>query len=145
MTVNLYFYDNNLNLINKGEFNIVYFDELLAHFLVKSKDSVDYDDYNGYVYNTTFMLSRSKQDSLAITMVDANKVTIFSKKLYCSDTFFYKMRKLLFNYQASFINHLDFDWATAKMICQDYITLDRQTFEHKYQKFCLLKPSSDGD
>lgn len=142
MTVHLYVYDENLNLLDKGKFDSNRLDELFDNRLANRE--IVFDDFETMIRKTRFMLSRSKMDYINVSidgLIDKNMITIFSE-IY-PDTFWGKIQKLF--YFKKFVYHTKVDLPTAKMICQDYVALDRQEFEHKYQEFCLLKSSSDGD
>lgn len=132
MTAHLYIYDENLNLLDKGEFDINRFDELFDNRVANSQ--MKFEFFETMIKKTSFMLSRSNMDYINVRidgLSDKNMVTIFSE-IY-PNTFWGKVKKVF--YFKKFVYHTKIDLPTAKMICQDYLALDRQEFENKYHTF----------
>lgn len=61
-----------------------------------------------------------------------SRVGFLSDRLYYSNTVLNLLRKLV-RVKKSLSGEVDLP--TAKIICQDYINLDRQAFEENYQMF----------
>ncbi len=128
MIVSLYFYDDELNTIYKDEFDINRLDELFNNRLANSKMTFDYVEER--TSKTSFILSRSKMDFLDVGINDENIITLYSQGIYYSKGLFGSFKKVFGS--KNFFDFIEVDWATAKAICQDYVTLDRQDFENKY-------------
>lgn len=126
----LYFYDENLNLINKGRFDISQlnqlFDERFSH------QNAHFTNMEQMVSKTSFCLSRNELDFLAMDCQENGKVSIQSDRLHYPTDFWGKLRDFFRNKNCL---SGEVDLATAKIMCQDYVKLDRQTFEQKYQMF----------
>lgn len=128
--IKLFFYDENLKLIDQGEFDISQlnqlFDERFSH------QNIHFTNIEQMVSKTSFCLSRNEQDFLAMDCQKNGKVSIQSDRLHYPTDFWGKLRDFFRNKNCL---SGEVDLTTAKIICQDYVKLDRQTFEQKYQMF----------
>lgn len=131
MTVHLYFYDDELNVIHKGEFDMARLDELFANRLANSKMSFEYIEER--ISKTNFILSCSKTDFLDVGISDENTIVLYSKGVYHSKGLFGSFQKMFSS--KDFFDFIEVDWATARMVCQDYVVMDRQAFEQKYHHY----------
>lgn len=129
--VKLFFYDEYLELIDKGEFDVNRLDELFANRLANSKMAFEYIEEN--ISKTNFMLSLSKTDFLDVGISDENTIVLYSEGVYHSKGLFGSFQKMFGS--KNFFDFIEVDWATAKMVCQDYVVMDRQAFEHKYRHY----------
>lgn len=128
--IRLSFYDTDLNLIDKGQFDIFRLDELLNERWANSQ--LPFESAETTISKTHFCLSRNDNDFLAMDCQTNGKVTIQSDRLHYPTDFLSKLRDFFRNKNCLFG---EVDLETAKIICRDYVNLDRQTFEQKYQMF----------
>lgn len=128
--IKLSFYDENLDVIEKGEFSIYELDILLNERILNSQCS--FDDMETMLSQTHFCLYRDDKDFLSVDVLNENLFSIESDRLYYPDNLFVRIRNL-FRHKSYLSGKVDLK--TVKQICQDYMTLDRQTFEDKCQVF----------
>lgn len=128
--IKLSFYDENLDVIEKGEFSIYELDILLNERILNSQCS--FDDMETMLSQTHFCLYRDDKDFLSVDVLNENLFSIESDRLYYPDNLFVRIRNF-FRHKSYLSGKVDLK--TVKQICQDYMTLDRQTFEDKCQVF----------
>lgn len=128
--IKLYFYDEHLNVVDKGEFAIDKLDELLNERLANSQ--LAFESAEKTISQTHFGLYRDDKDFLSVYVLNEHLFGIESDRLCYPDDLFAKIRNV-FRHKSHLSGEVDL--ATVKQICQDYMTLDRQTFEDKYQLF----------
>lgn len=128
--IKLSFYDENLDVIEKGEFSIYELDVLLNERILNSQCS--FDDMETMLSQTHFCLYRDDKDFLSVDVLNENLFSIESDRLYYPDNLFVRIRNF-FRHKSYLSGKVDLK--TVKQICQDYMTLYRQTFEDKCQVF----------
>lgn len=128
--ITLSFYDQQLALIDKGEFDDSRLDELLNERL--SNAGLTFDDGEMAVSCTAFILSRSEKDFIEVMINHKGSVVFYSDRLCYTSGILSTLKKMFCDK-----HHLSFevDIRIAKTVCQDYLKLDRQAFENKYQMF----------
>lgn len=123
-------YDAELNIIELGEFQLSQLDKLFQEKSANAKLVTETAEES--ITKTCFMLSRSDLDFIQLDFLFNGKVKFESDRLIYPTDFLGKLRNILRNkdYLSCELNLND-----AKQLCQDYISLDRQAFEQKFQHF----------
>ncbi|WP_066801323.1 hypothetical protein [Moraxella oblonga] len=146
--VYLFFYDENVDIVEKGEFSLDKLDTLLSERLANSK--LPFESAEKTISLTHFSLYRNEKDGGQVKdciEVDALHNGLFkieSEKLYpflqnhkSKSGLFGKLTNLFSS--SNHYNGCEVDLLTAKTILTDYVLLDRQSFENKNEQILWKK------
>lgn len=144
----LFFYDENIDIVEKGEFLLNKLDALLNERLANSK--LPFESAEKTISLTHFGLYRNElngeqvKDCIEVDALATNLFKIESEKLYpflqnhkSKSGLFGKLTNLFSS--SNHYNGCEVDLLTAKTILTDYVLLDRQSFENKYEQILWKK------
>lgn len=144
----LFFYDENIDVVEKGEFSLDKLDALLDERLANSK--LPFESAEKTISLTHFGLYRNEKDGgqvkdcVEVDVLPSGLFKIESTKLYpfvqresLPKGFFSKLQRLLSTKE--FYETCEVDLLTTKNILRDYLSLDRQSFENKNEQVLWKK------